>query len=155
MDVKSYPFEELINNDLGKSGSAVGDLQRDVVELEGDVNELLEGDLFIQHEHDFLVIVKDFCGVGQGLQLHGRHILVMSPLLPFELADLVHVRPELLVLTNVLPTVLEVVDHLLHLHAELADARHLIIDGLSRNSISVFLSATIWVIGLDGGNKKQ
>ena len=34
----------VINNDLGKSGSAVGDLQRDVVELEGDVNELLEGD---------------------------------------------------------------------------------------------------------------
>ena len=95
----------------------------------------------IDEELEGVVIVENPDGVGQSQELLTLHLLVCSPLLLLVLVIDVQFGKEFLALLQILLRVIELVAHLGNLDGNLANARHLLLDGLHEASISLMLAA--------------
>ena len=89
----------------------------------------LPGSVF-DEELEGVVIVENPDGVGQSQELLTLHLLVCSPLLLLVLVIDVQFGKEFLALLQILLRVIELVAHLGNLDGNLANARHLLLDGL-------------------------
>ena len=89
----------------------------------------LPGSVF-DEELEGVVIVENPDGVGQSQELLTLHLLVCCPLLLLVLVIDVQFGKEFLALLQILLRVIELVAHLGNLDGNLANARHLLLDGL-------------------------